>query len=52
MIITLSSFVEVNIDDDNLLSWHHDETSGIYTLVMRDQTVWNYESKTKKFYLI
>ena len=52
MKITLSSFVDINIVEDELVKWSHDETSGIYTFFLTDHTVWKYESKTKKFYLI
>lgn len=50
MKIIINQMINITIDDDNLISWSHDEYTGIYTLVLIDQTVWTYESKTKKFY--
>lgn len=50
MEINVNQMIHITIDDDNLFSWSHDEISGIYIFVLTDQTVWKYESKTKKFY--
>ncbi len=50
MKIKLSSILEIEVDDDKLVNWSHEEITGIYTFTFTDGSTWKYESKCKNLY--
>lgn len=52
MYVQLSEFLKIECNDDNLEEWSFDKNLFIYTFKFKDGTVWNYEPKTHKFYMV
>lgn len=50
MQIKLSSFVQIDIDDDKLVNWSYEKITGIYTFNFIDGSTWKFESKSKILY--
>lgn len=50
MKIKLSSFLQIEVDDDKLLNWSYDKITGFYTFNFIDGSTCKYDSESKILY--